>query len=528
MCKISAYCRVSTNKSEQEESLENQIAYYKEQGINENDIYFDKGISGTSLDRTSFKELLYKCGLDIKQVKSGKKSKLVVLESSRTSEYQYIYAKSISRFSRNISEGIEIIRALKNKGCYCRFLQENINTKESSSEFLLNMLLVMSQNESQNISERVRFGNLQTAKNGHIRSFRLYGYNYSTIDKRLYINEGEAFVVKKIYQYRLEGLGQRRIAIKLNEEGYLNKSGKPWSASSVKNVLSNPTYTGCVVRNRYDCNTLFGTNEIKQKDKEDWIMIESDNVPKIIDTDTYLKARELTEKATVKGKGNNTGVSELAQKIRCKCGSNYTRNIHCGTRRVFYNCNVKKKQGVSKCQSRNVYQEEIDKTLAMYLGNGYKTIATNKVNNMLFKDIDNHIQSIKDSYNEDNAELIDNNNQIIAELKTRQSKLLELYLGNSISKDILDNEGVKINSEISKLENENNDLRKGHEEVTRKIESLKILKEAIIKMVEELTDNMTREEFIDNHLIYISVKESYLLPITQVDQFILDINKIIK
>ena len=528
MCKISAYCRVSTNKSEQEDSLENQIAYYKEQGVNENDIYFDKGISGTSLDRDSFKTLLYKCGLDIKQVKSGRKSKLVVLESSRNSEYQYIYAKSISRFSRNISEGIEIIRALKSKGCYCKFLQENIDTKESSSEFLLNMLLVMSQNESQNISERVRFGNLQTAKNGHVRSFNLYGYTYSTIDKRLYINEEEAKVVKLIYQYRLEGLGQRRIANRLNEEGYLNKSGKTWSASSVKNVLNNPTYTGYVVRNRYNCNTLFGANEIKQKDKEDWIIIESDNVPKIIDKDTYLKARELTNKATVKGKGANTGISELAQKIKCKCGANYTRNIDCRTQRVFYNCTIKKKQGVSKCQSRNVYQEEIDKTLEMYLGSGYKTIANKKVNSMLFKDIDNHIQSIKDNYNEDNTELINKNNQTIAELKIKQSKLLELYLGNSISKDILDNEGAKINGEISRLENENNDLNKGYEEVEKKIKSLETLKEAIIKMVKELPDNMTREEFIDNHLIYISVKESYLLPITQVDQFILDINKIIK
>ena len=164
----------------------------------------------------------------------------------------------------------------------------------------------------------------------------------------------------------------------------------------------------------------------------------------------------------------------------------------------------------------------------MYLGSGYKTIANRKINGTLFKDIDNHIQNIKDNYNEDNTELIDRNNQTIAELKIKQSKLLELYLGNSISKDILDNEGAKINGEISKLENENNDLNKGYEEVEKKIKSLETIKEAITKMVKELPDNMTREEFINNHLIYIVVKESYLLPITQVDKFILDINKIIK
>ena len=109
--KAAAYCRVSTDSDDQENSFLAQVKYYSDYiGSREDmilvDIYADEGITGTAMSkREEFKRLL---------------------SDAKLGRIDRVFCKSVSRFARNSLECIESIRALKDCGTTVVF--ENDNT----------------------------------------------------------------------------------------------------------------------------------------------------------------------------------------------------------------------------------------------------------------------------------------------------------------------------------------------------------------------------------------------------------------
>ena len=208
-----AYVRVSTDLLGQDSSYVNQEQMYLDLGIQH--IYKDRE-SGTSINRQGFIQMLTDCGLQVKTIKTSfNKDKLIVLPTDRPSKYDKIHCKSISRFSRDTSSAIEIIRLLKSKQVFCYFEQENIDTSDTTSDFLLGIMLSISESESKNTSMRVKKGNQITAKNGVFRGHNIIGYDYDKATKTILVNEDEAKIVRSIFSLRLEGRGARVIALYL-------------------------------------------------------------------------------------------------------------------------------------------------------------------------------------------------------------------------------------------------------------------------------------------------------------------------
>ena len=111
--RVAAYCRVSTDKTDQVNSFITQMRYYTDY-IKSNpkmiliDIYADEGISGTLMDkRDEFKRLLKDC-------KNRKIDRVLV--------------KSVTRFARNSLECIEAVRELKSYGVSVFFENDKIDT----------------------------------------------------------------------------------------------------------------------------------------------------------------------------------------------------------------------------------------------------------------------------------------------------------------------------------------------------------------------------------------------------------------
>lgn len=96
--RVAAYCRVSTASNEQLVSLQAQKAHY-ENYIRSNDeweyagLYYDEGITGTKKDKRS--------GL------------MSLLKDCEDGKVDYIITKSISRFSRNTTDCLEMVRSLQ-------------------------------------------------------------------------------------------------------------------------------------------------------------------------------------------------------------------------------------------------------------------------------------------------------------------------------------------------------------------------------------------------------------------------------
>ena len=151
---VAAYCRVSTEEEEQQNSYENQCKYYTDLIMKNPEwsmagIFADEGISGTQTKkRDDF----------MRMIKACKKGKI-----------NMILTKSISRFSRNTVDCLHYIRLLKSWGVAVYFEKENINTLQEDSEFLITLHGAFAQQEVESISANVTWGVQQSMREGKTR-----------------------------------------------------------------------------------------------------------------------------------------------------------------------------------------------------------------------------------------------------------------------------------------------------------------------------------------------------------------------
>ena len=233
--KIAAYCRVSTEKEAQIDSLEKQIEFFndftKKNGYELYKLYADEGISG-------------------KQIKHRKQFQQM-MEDAKHKKFDKVVVKDVSRFARNTVDLLQSVRELKSYNVQVDFLN-NGEVMEGGSEFILTILGAMAQQESANMSKRVKFGKDITAQKGRVPNL-VFGYDKIPNERyTLKINEEEAKIVKEIFErYVYKGIGTTKIAWDLNDRGIRTKKTKSkWVQTSIVRMLKNPIYTGRVTNKK--------------------------------------------------------------------------------------------------------------------------------------------------------------------------------------------------------------------------------------------------------------------------------------
>lgn len=167
-------------------------------------MYYDEGISGTKKENRS--ELLR------------------MLSDCENKKIDLIIAKSISRFARNTTDCLEMVRKLLDLGIYIYFEKENINTQSVESELMLSILSGLAESESISISENNKWAIQRRFQNGTFKiSYPPYGYD--NIDGQMVVNPEQAEIVKYIFAEVLSGKGTQKIADDLNQKGIPPKRG---------------------------------------------------------------------------------------------------------------------------------------------------------------------------------------------------------------------------------------------------------------------------------------------------------------
>lgn len=186
--KVAAYTRVSHTSLLQ--SLSNQVSHYS-QMIQANPkwdyvgVYSDSAISGRSqAHRRDFQQLLEDC---------------------RKGKIDIILTKSISRFGRNTVELLETVRELKRLGISVRFEKEKIDTLTAEGELLLTLLASMAQEESQSISQNIRWRVKKRFEEGKPYIPQdIFGYRWN--GEEYVIEPHEASIVRQVFEWYMEGL----------------------------------------------------------------------------------------------------------------------------------------------------------------------------------------------------------------------------------------------------------------------------------------------------------------------------------
>ena len=227
--RVAAYCRVSTENEDQKESLEAQREHY-ESWIRMHDdwecagVFYDFGISGTKADaREGLQAMLYAC---------------------RTGSVDYVLTKSISRFSRNTSDCLSLVRELLSYNIPIYFEKENIDTGSMESELILSVLSSMAQSESESISKNVKWSVKKRMEEGNfVFGYLPYGYTKDA-DGKMVIDPVESEIVRLIFDLALNGMGTYKIAQLLDKRKVPTRKGGKWSGSTVKGILVNEKYYG--------------------------------------------------------------------------------------------------------------------------------------------------------------------------------------------------------------------------------------------------------------------------------------------
>lgn len=349
--KIAAYCRVSTEKDEQLDSLEHQKEFFEEYATKNGHelirLYADEGISGTSLKkRDEFVRLMQDAKLGL---------------------FSMVVVKDVSRLARNTVDFLQSIRTLKGLGVNTLFLTANMDSL-GESEFVLTMFGAMAQEESANLSKRVKFGKKINAKKGRVPQ-RIFGYD--RIDNfTLSINYKEAKVVREIFRlYLEEGLGCRTISMTLNELGYKTKFDCEWNPRGVRRVLTNPIYCGHYINNKYEIKDYLTGKQVHvpqdqhfHHERPEWT---------IIPPETFAKAQQqLNERRAQYDCGEPFMGARYSNKhlfstlIKCEhCGRSFCQKHYTYVNtRVYWKCTTNDQYTAERCD--NTIKLEEDELLA--------------------------------------------------------------------------------------------------------------------------------------------------------------------
>lgn len=323
--RVAAYCRVSTDSDEQMLSLETQKEHY-ENFIKANldweyaGIYYDEGVSATkTAKREGLKELLEDCEKGL---------------------IDLVFTKSISRFSRNTTDCLTIVRKLLNYDVYIQFEKENIHTGSMESELMLAVLASMAESESRSISENEKWSIKKRFQNGtYVISYPPYGY--ANVDGEMVIIPEQAEVVKEIFTECLAGKSTHIIAKKLNEKGVPTKKGGKWTGGTINGILTNEKYIGDALFQKTITDAAFKRKRNYGEEEQYYC---EDHHEAIIDRDTFEKAKEAIRQRGLE-KGNCSEDTSKYQnryvmsgKIKCgECGRSFKRRYHYTSNGRSYN-----------------------------------------------------------------------------------------------------------------------------------------------------------------------------------------------
>ena len=469
--KIAAYCRVSTEKEAQIDSLEKQIEFFNE-FIKKNNyelykLYADEGISG-------------------KQIKHRKQFQ-AMMQDAKTKKFDKVVVKDVSRFARNTVDLLQSIRELKSYGIQVDFLN-NGEVMEGGSEFILTILGAMAQQESANMSKRVKFGKDITAKKGRVPNL-VFGYDKIPGEKyTLKINEEEAKIVKEIFEsYVYKGMGTTKIAWELNDRGIRTKKTKSkWVQTSIVRMLKNPIYTGRVTNKKSEI-TDFITGTRKDLPEEDWIVADKPEM-RIISDELFNRAQDILAQRSNEFKLNSKREKTeyvFSTLIYCKhCGYSFRRikrkYTADGPEYIRWVCSGRNSMGVNHCPNTTVIdEEELLNAIKEYL----KSIISNKKNFM--KAVEKEFEKIT-ALRESNERSEESLLKEIEKVTVKKQKYMEMFQNEVINMQELKQYTNPLNEDISRLERE---LKL----ITSEIKEKDVLEKELTKTIRTVDDILNND-----------------------------------
>ncbi|MGB8455081.1 MAG: recombinase family protein [Anaerocolumna sp.] len=371
--KAALYCRLSKedqdkiNQGDESASIQNQKMLLVDYALDHKfviyDIYFDDDYSGLDSERPAFKKL-------IRDAKNGC--------------FNMIICKTQSRFTRDMELVEKYIHGLFPLiGIRFIGVVDNVDTDVKGNKKARQINGLINEWYCEDLSENIRSVFRSKMEKGQfLGAYALYGYKKDPGDNhKLIIDEEAANVVRKIFTYAVQGMGNRQICDKLYEEKiptpciYKKHKGLSyqhslkeetfgkagiWGVTTIRKMLSNRMYLGDMVQGR-ERKVSYKSKKVIEVPESEWIIVPNRHEP-IIEKDVFDLVQELRNVrryASTPGVDGKKKISLLAGKVKCKkCGSTLTR-INGNTTQIYLYCQLYLRSKKEQCTPHSILYSKL-------------------------------------------------------------------------------------------------------------------------------------------------------------------------
>ena len=307
----------------------------KEKGYTNLVHFLDDGISGVTMDRPGFVEM-------IRQLEQGKAAA--------------VFVKDLSRLGRNYIEvGRLTEEFFPDHNIRLVAVSDNIDTAEGENE-LAPIRNLFNEWYARDISKKRRISNKIKGNAGEPMGQPPYGYIKDPNDSKHWIVDDEAAqVVRRVYNMTLEGFGTEQIATQLEKDGVLTpraywltkgikRPGKgkqqpptKWNSSTITKILSLQEYCGDILNFKTYSKSYKNKKRI-DNDRENWVVFQNVHEA-IIERAVYEQVQQKRGKIR-KRRTNNGEHNMFSGLLVCAdCGSNLHFHFNQGNPEIkYFNC----------------------------------------------------------------------------------------------------------------------------------------------------------------------------------------------
>ena len=358
------YTRYSSdkqNKTSNEDQLGNCRTYAAANNLNVVAVFADAETSGKTLHRPGF---------------------LQMVEALKKQKPEVVLVDDLSRLSRNATDQGIFLRSLDFQDIGLIAVSEGIDSREKAHKYTSAFKGVLNELYLDNLRMHTRRGQEGAVSRGNVAGGKSYGYDHMAVSSGVQrtINQGQAAVIRRIFEMFADGMSPLKIAETLNEEGVPSPTGRQWHRSAIhgdpkdlSGILNNPLYEGKVYWNRlsYKTNPDTGKRVSKRNPPEEWAVMEMPDL-RIVSEQLWgkVKARQLvishrsTEKMKVSGLKARTGAGSkylLSGLLKCQeCGSNFVL-----VNSKSYGCASRKECGPASCNNSLLIKKQAAETFLL-------------------------------------------------------------------------------------------------------------------------------------------------------------------
>jgi len=408
---------------------------------------------------------------------------------------ELVLVKDLSRLGRHKTQTAIFIDYLKASGVGVYSVTENINTLNENDDLIIGFKGLINDSYAKDISKKIRNGYKQKQKQG-IVIIPPFGYIKDAITKNIVIVEECANIVRLIYKLHNDGLGAKKIAIYLTDNGYktpsyyqlehYNKSNPPnrtkmanrwmWHDRTISAIVRNEAYVGTLICGRTYRNTINKTRGLKNESEQ---YRHENYYPPIIDSQTWEIAQTINHNRLINNvrASNNHKIYKYSGLIKCgECGAGFVAKNRSGY--IEYVCNSYHRFGAKYCTPHRIKESDLDNLLLQYLF---------KLKEICGKNLEYINKEARNALEGNNLrQIIEKYQKKIDALTAENKNALKQILKHP-------NREIVLNEIIDENENSISGIKELIENVQKSIEMVEQSKKSIQDSTDILTDALTNK-----------------------------------